>query len=253
MVAARISFQLYSARNAPPDVDVLGRLAALGYDAVEPYGANYLDDAPAFRARADAHGLAIPSAHMPLALLRDEMARATDLASTLGLEVIAAPYLDEAERPRDVEGWQALGATLGQIAGQLGDAGIRFAWHNHDFEYAPLADGSIPLDHLLADPRVLSELDLGWVARTGRDPAAEVTRLSGRLAAVHFKDPAPAGVTADDGWTAVGAGTTDWTGVWRAVERSTTALVVAEHDNPSDWQAFAASSGRFISRLAGRE
>src|SRR5690606_36982278 len=109
MAATRISFQLYSARNAPSIEAVLSALAAIGYDAVEPFAVNYMDDPAAFRALADRHGLKIPSAHMPFALLRDDTARAIEISQVLGLETVVAPYLDEAARPVDEDGWRALG------------------------------------------------------------------------------------------------------------------------------------------------
>jgi sugar phosphate isomerase/epimerase len=85
MANYRISFQLYSARNFPPIDAVLEGLAAIGYDAVEPFGGNYLDDPKGFRAKAEALGLAIPTAHVPVQLLDEDRAKAIDMAKTLGL------------------------------------------------------------------------------------------------------------------------------------------------------------------------
>ena len=79
MANYRISFQLYSARNFPPVDGVLEALAAIGYDAVEPFGGNYLSDAKGFRAKTDALGLAIPTAHVPLQLLDEDRPKAIDL------------------------------------------------------------------------------------------------------------------------------------------------------------------------------
>ena len=39
-------------------------------------------------------------------------------------------------------------------AAALAEAGLKLAWHNHDFEYVTLPDGSRPIDHLLAAPGV---------------------------------------------------------------------------------------------------
>ena len=62
------SYQLYSSRNFPPLADTLKMLAALGYDAVEGYGALYADDAPSGRAAESlaASGLTMPTAHFGL-------------------------------------------------------------------------------------------------------------------------------------------------------------------------------------------
>ena len=60
----RISFQLYSARNFPPIEKQLETLAAIGFDAVEPFGGAYKADPKALRAKCDALGLTIPTCHM---------------------------------------------------------------------------------------------------------------------------------------------------------------------------------------------
>ena len=253
MANHRISFQLYSARNFPPLEAHLEALAAIGYDAVEPYAGNFSDDAKGFRARIDALGLAVPTAHMPLASLEADRAKFIDTAKTLGVETAVLPYLAADARPTSVEGWKALGERLGEHAAHLAEAGLKLAWHNHDFEYATLGDGSRPIEHLLAPAGVRSEIDIGWVVRAGVDPAAEVRRQGAKIAAFHIKDTTKPGTTThDDGWTDVGAGIIDWHGLWPAIAASGANLLVVEHDNPSDWRAFAANSHKFLSGLTGR-
>src|SRR5690606_2837839 len=99
---------------------------------------------------------------------------------------------------------------------------------------------------------VLYEMDVAWVARAGKDIAAEVAKEGRKIAAFHIKDTAPAGVTKDDGWTDVGAGIIDWNAVWPAISGSGANLFVLENDNPSDWHAFASNSHRFMAGLTGR-
>lgn len=125
MANTKISFQLYSARNFPPVDTVLEGLAAIGYDAVEPYGGNFLDDAKGFRAKADALGLAIPTAHVPLQVLDDDRARAIDLARTLGIETVILPHVGGDARPSDLAGWKAFSQRLGEHAGHLSQAGLK--------------------------------------------------------------------------------------------------------------------------------
>lgn len=252
MANYRISFQLYSARNFPPVDDVLKELAAIGYEAVEPYGGNYLDDPKGFRAKADALGLAVPTAHVPVQLLDEDRAKAIDLAKTLGLETVVLPHIGGDARPKDAAGWAAFGKRLGEHAKHLSGAGLKLAWHNHDFEYANLEDESRPIEHLLAADGVLFEADLAWIARGGADVPAEIDRHATRIVAFHIKDTAPDGVTVDDGWTDVGAGTMDWQGIWPSIQKTGATLLVMENDNPSDWRSFAANSYKFVSGLTGR-
>ncbi len=248
----RISFQLYSARNFPPLETQLETLAAIGFDAVEPYRGAFGDDAAGFRKKIDAVGLKCPTAHLPVDLLISDRAAFIDVAKTLGLEAAILPYLVEEQRPSDRAGWEAFAAQLAQAIPALAAEGIKLGWHTHAFEYEPLADGFRPIEALIAPKGMYYEPDIGWIVRSGSDIKAELTRFPGKVVAFHVKDTAPAGVPADDGWTDVGAGTIDWQAVWPTIAGSGCNLLVMENDNPSDWEGFARHSYDFLAGLTGR-
>ena len=254
MANYRISFQLYGARNFPPLEPVLEGLAAIGYDAVEPYGGNYQTDPKGLRAKADALGPDDPDgAHAAGASRSRSRRRLIDVAKILGLETVILPHVGGDARPSTVEGWKAFGHRLSEHAGPpRREAGLKLGWHNHDFEYAKLSDGSRPIDHILAGNGVRFEADLGWIARSGTDVAKEIRKESSKIAAFHIKDTAKAGVTKDDGWTDVGAGIIDWKALWPAIAGTGANLLVMEHDNPSDWRSYAANSFKYVSGLTGR-
>ena len=249
----RISFQLYSARNFPPVETHLEVLAEIGFDAVEPYRGAYGDDPAGFRKKLDAFGLACPTAHIGLADLDADRPAVVDTAKILGLETVIVPAIPQDQRTNDADGWKALGARLQAHAAALGESGLKFAWHNHAFEYATLSDGSRPIEHLLAGRNVLWEADLGWIVRGDCDIKAELAKFPGKIAAFHIKDVAPEGVTEDDGWTNIGAGTTDWQTLWPTIASAGTDLLVLEHDAPSDWRGFAENSFKFLTALTGRK
>jgi sugar phosphate isomerase/epimerase len=251
MANYRISFQLYSARKFPPLEAQLEALAAIGFDAVEPYGALYEADPGGFRKKLDAVGLPCPSAHVALATLDADRRRAIAIAQTLGLETVIIPHIAAEKRPADTAGWKALASRVSGHAAALAEAGFKLAWHNHDFEYHQLPDGSRPIDHLMGAPGVMFEPDIGWIVRAGCQPKTEIAKFPGKVAAVHVKDVAAEGVTADDGWTDVGAGTVDWKGIWPVIAASGVELLVLEHDNPSDWRSFAARSHDYLAGLVG--
>jgi len=247
----RISFQLYSARNFPPLEAQLDTLAEIGFDAVEPYRGAF-DTAAAFRRKIDAVGLACPTAHLPVDLLLSDRAAFIDIAKTLGLEAAVLPYLVEEQRPGDRAGWEAFAGRLAESVPALAAEGIKLAWHTHAFEYEPLADGFRPIEALIAPAGMYYEPDIGWIARSGSPIEAELTRFPGRIVAFHVKDTAPEGVTKDDGWTDVGAGTIDWHAIWPTIAASGCDLLVMENDNPSDWKGFARHSFDFLAGLTGR-
>ena len=72
------------------------------------------------------------------------------IANTLGIRAIYCPYLLPDQRPADAAGWKAFGERLENAGKPFRDAGLDFGWHNHDFEFVALPDGSIPQDHIFA-------------------------------------------------------------------------------------------------------
>lgn len=245
-----LSYQLYSSRNHGPLPATLSMLAAIGYRAVEGHGGLY-GDPQGLRRMLDEAGLAMRSGHFGLDLLEGEPERALSVARNLAMEAVFCPWLAEAERPADAAGWRALGRRLEEAGAPFRDAGIAFGWHNHDFEFAALADGAMPIEALFeGGPSLAWEADLAWVARGGADPLAWISRLGDRLAAVHVKDIAPHGANPDeDGWADVGDGVMDWPALWSALQSTPARLFVVEHDNPADDRRFAARSLAAISRF----
>lgn len=238
-----LSMQLYSCRNFPPLQERLQTLARLGYGNVEPFRGLY-GDVDGLKSALDAAGLTARSGHFSVDLLEQDYEGSLTIARALKIEIVVVPFLDPARRPGDSAGWAAFGKRVSDLAGRLKGDGLRLAWHNHDFEMAALADGSRPIEHILGDdPAVEWEVDVAWVAVAGEDPESWMRRYAGRIAALHVKDIAPAGEKCDeDGWADVGDGTLDWAKLWRVGREAGAALMIAEHDNPSDFERFARRS-----------
>jgi sugar phosphate isomerase/epimerase len=243
-MAARypIAYQLYSSRNFPPLEAQLPELKAMGYDAIEPWLPAYEADPKAFRRALDDAGLACYGFHMPLFGLTDEPNRYIDIALTLGACYMIPPFVAEEGRRPTGDFWKGIGAKLAQGAEAAAPHGLKVLWHNHAFEYEPLPDGSRPIDHILAAPDVYFEIDCGWIARGGVDPAAELTRYAGRILVIQTKDPTPAGNLAEDGWAATGDGIIGWADLAPLFRATTAHHLCTEHDNPSDWRRFAQRS-----------
>lgn len=247
----KLSFQLYSARFFPPLEPVLEGLAEIGYDSVEPFLPNYGDDPKGFREQIDAAGLSCSGFHMPLSGLTQETDRFIDIAKIIGAPLMIPPWIPPEERDAKPDGWKRLGAALGEGAAKVRAAGLKVAWHNHDFEFMTLPDGSRPIEHIFAaaGPDVGFEIDIAWVARGGADPAAELTRFADRIVAIQPKDTAPLGTKVDDGWTATGDGIIDWKALWPLWLKTKADQIVVEHDNPSDWRVFAKRSLDYLKGL----
>lgn len=244
-----LSLQLYSGRNYPLD-SVIQTASRLGYMYVEGYGgtdtatgglSGLYVNAPALRAKLDAAGLSMPTAHMGLDLV-ESPERALEVTRTLGINTVICPWLPPNLRPTDAAGWKALGERLGRAAVPFQRAGLTFGYHNHDFEFLPLPDGRFPMDVLIeAAPGISVEVDIAWVYRGNADPFPWLEKHGSRIVAIHVKDIAAKGEnTAEDGWADVGHGTLPWRELMATVKSKTAAkYFVAEHDNPSDFARFA--------------
>ncbi|TDK38686.1 sugar phosphate isomerase/epimerase [Rhizobium deserti] len=236
----KLGFQLYCARNFPPLAEVLRKVAGAGYTEVEGYGGIYGTlvelSLKTLRSDLDANGLTMPTGHFGIDLLEKEPEQTLLIAKTLGMEAIYCPHLAADQRPNDAAGWFAFGQRLAEAGKPYRDAGYTFGWHNHDFEFKPLEDGSTPQEQILAGgPDLAWEIDVAWVIRGGGDVNSWIESYGKRITAVHVKDIAPAGENVDeDGWTDVGHGTVAWPELMAALRKTPAKHYVLEHDNPKD-------------------
>lgn len=247
-----LSFQLYSARTEASMAAFLPRLAHLGYTAVEGYAGVY-DDPAAFRAALDANGLAMPSGHFfPVDAFEADLDTTLATAKTLGMERLFCPAPTDAYREgADAAAWADLARRLHEAGKKVTDAGFRFGWHNHHWEFMALPTGETPMTLLLEGaPDMEWEMDVAWAVRGGADPLNWIAEHAARITTAHVKDIAPEGTCADeDGWADVGEGVMDWPGLIRALQGAGVDLFIAEHDKPSDVTRFATRSAAAMEAL----
>jgi sugar phosphate isomerase/epimerase len=248
---AAIGIQLYTVRDAmAADFEgTLERLAGMGYDEVEFAG--YFGRSPArVRTLLDGLGLAAPAAHVPLAALRDDLEATLDTAAAAGHTWVVCPWIAPAERTSD--GYRHLADVLNR-AGEAGRrAGLRVAYHNHEFEFEPL-DGvdTLPFELLLrrTDPTLVDfELDLYWVSQAGHRPLDWFARHPGRFTLVHVKDMdgSPERRMVDPG-----RGVIDFPAILDRREQAGILHWFVEHDQPEDPFGTAAVGLDYLRRLQG--
>ncbi len=237
------SFQLYSARNFSPLSDIFPKLKALGYRQVEGFGSLY-GEADQLAAALKASGLTMPTAHFGLDQLADT-ASAMKTAGQLGIKTLICPAIPVEERSQNSDGWKKLAGKLAMLGETFNKEGFKFGWHNHDYEFAPIESGELPMELLLAGaPDIIWQCDVAWLVKGGEDPLVWFERYGKRIASVHVKDIAPDGeCTDEDGWADVGHGVMDWKALFAAIKQKTACnSFVMEHDNPSDVVRFATRS-----------
>jgi sugar phosphate isomerase/epimerase len=197
-----LALQLYTVRDqlASGRGAVLKAIRDFGYGAVEPYDVR--TDPEALRADLEEAGLAVCAVHARA--LGEDAGPLLDGARTVGADTVIVPSVP-AERFAGPAAIAALARELNEAAARAAGQGLRFGYHNHAFEFAPV-DGVRTGLELLADnldAAVLLEVDTYWAAVAGQDVPALLGRLGDRVRYLHVKDGP---ITKDDPMTAVGAG-----------------------------------------------
>jgi sugar phosphate isomerase/epimerase len=242
----RIGYQLYTARDlmAADSGKVLNALAEIGYDEVEFAG--YHDHAPAaVRSLLDKAGLDAPSAHVPLDMIRTAPDALIDAATVVGHDYLVLAWLPPNER-ESLDQYRAHAELCNRFGEQCQEAGIQFAYHNHDFEFEPL-EGRLPMELLMAEvePALMRvELDLYWTVVAGQDPLNFFRANAGRVALCHVKDMQAGGSMADPG-----SGAIDFAAIFAESELAGLRHYFVERDDAPDPMATAASAYAFLRDL----
>ena len=205
----RIGLQLYTVRSALAK-DLEGTIAAVAAAGItELEFAGYYNKSPAWwRELLKQHGLTAPSTHEALPATDSGWPAILDRANSMGHDIVIVPFVGNSYRgSRD--NWLKLSERLDIGALKAKAAGLQFAYHNHDFEFAPV-DGTTGYEILTSQTDkalVKLELDMYWAVKAGHDPLAIMTQHSGRVICCHVKDAsaAPERTMLD-----VGAGTIDF-------------------------------------------
>lgn len=243
----KIGLQLYTVRDVlQRDFEgTLARVAQIGYQEVEFAG--YFNRQPAeVRAILDRNGLSAPAAHMMIGK-PDEWKAALDAAKAVGHEYVVIPWVPQEQR-MTLDGWKRVAETFTQAAQTARDAGLQFAYHNHDFEF-PRMEGRIPFDVLLesTDPKLVQlEIDLYWITKGGRDPLTYFARWPGRIPLVHVKDSmgGPEHKMVD-----VGQGKIEWKRIFAKKDQAGIKHFFVEHDQPPQPFESIGASYRYLRNL----
>lgn len=246
----QLGLQLYTLREHTANdlLGTLGRVAAMGYRTVEFAG--YAGLAPAqIRAALDEYGLRALAAHIPLSDFERRPDSLLADAQTLGCDYVVIPFVPEVERS-DAARVKRLAESLNRYGVRCQSTGLRLAYHNHDFEFAPLAGGNM-FDWLVrdTDPALVAfELDVYWAQYAGTDALAAIEGLTGRVPLLHVKDMAADASRAD---VPVGAGCMPWPAIFAAAAKAGTEWYIVEQDYPNDALLDVERSLQYLRQMQG--
>lgn len=189
-----VGVQLYSVRT-DLEKDFYGTLKAIremGYAGVEFYGEYYGNSVVQVKTWCTELGLIPFSNHVPFQQMIDDVDKVIAENTVLGVQYIVFPYMDEASRPGvNPEQFKATVKKIGEIGAKVKAAGFQLLYHNHDFEFVQLPDGSVAYDYIFSSndrSNLQNELDVCWADYAGFKPAEVLKKYAGSIPVVHLKD-----------------------------------------------------------------
>jgi len=198
-----IGLQLYTVRDElAKDVEAtIAKVAGIGYNSVELFGygnGKFFGKTPAeFLAILKENHLKTPSGHYSIDSYlakddEDDLKRTLAVVAQMGHEFIVIPYLADNMRT-GLDDYKKLAAKFNSAAVIAKSAGLKLAYHNHDFEFKDWGGGKTGYEVLLkdTDPSLVNfEMDMYWVVRAGHDPVKIIKENPGRIKMWHLKDMA---------------------------------------------------------------
>jgi len=239
-----VGVQLYTLRN---DIDeqglkpVLERVAEIGYKWVEGFGyeeRKFLGATPAeFKTMLNDLGMRMPSVHSVTEVssaggkdaIIDQMKITAEDAIATGAEYLVWAFLTEEDR-QSLDDYKRHIDTWNQFGQVCKDAGIQFAYHNHDFEFDSF-DGIRAYDMIMEETDsdlVKFELDLYWITKAGYDPVEYFQKNPGRFHLWHVKDMEPG---EEQFFAEVGSGTIDFKRIFDARDTAGMKYFFVEQDD----------------------
>jgi sugar phosphate isomerase/epimerase len=188
--------QLYTVdKELKQDVEgTLTKVRAIGYCEVETAG--LANDSPKqFRIALQNTGLKCSSSHF-FNFGSSDPGPLFEAANTLGVHYVVSSGMSQfTNKPRgaamDAADFKAMAEFCNQLGEKAKQAGLQFAYHNHNFEFKDLGDGIVGYDVLLknTDPDLVKlELDCGWMVVAGKSPVQYFHQYPNRYRMIHIKD-----------------------------------------------------------------
>ncbi len=197
--------QLYSVRAAmkADPLGTLKQLSDMGYRHVEH--ANYANrkfygwSVSEFKKILNGFGMSMPSGHTVLdakhwdATKKDftnEWKYTVEDAAAMGQSFVISPWLEESKRKsmNDLQAFMEIFNRSGEFCKKFG---MKFGYHNHDFEFSEKVEGKVLYDIILAetDPNlVMQQLDIGNMLNGGAKALEVMQQYPGRFESMHVKD-----------------------------------------------------------------
>lgn len=233
MNAPKIGLQgiIFGERNRTDFESILRELKEAGYD--------YLESGNLFKSQGEKNARSLMSKHEVIQAgahfgygdyanpetLKDNI----NYCKAMGVRYMLCSGVSDASK---IEGYQESAKVFNMVGEKLADEGIRFCYHNHNWEFNDLG-GVRGIDILTekTDPLMVGfNVDVFWVTFAGFDPAEFIKSHSNRVGYYHFKD----GMKNENGkpqFLELGYGMVNLKACVEAAQATTLDWIVVEQDN----------------------
>jgi sugar phosphate isomerase/epimerase len=250
-----IGLQLYTIRDqmtADPKGS-LKKVSEIGYKLLELAGyegGKFYGFAPEeFRKIVNDLGMEVLSSHINVESASnkpEDAQRIADDHAKLGAKYAIQPWVEA--KDRNIAFFQKMVEQLNQAGRTMKKSGIKFGYHNHNFEFNTI-DGKVPYFDILLPGTdkdlVVMELDLFWTTKAGQDPVEIFKKYPGRFELFHVKDmfTKQAPFFSTDGvsdFAPVGAGVIDFKRIFAQSKLAGNKYLIVEQDSTKDGKPFDA-------------
>jgi sugar phosphate isomerase/epimerase len=244
-----IGIQLYSLRDmqAASVANTINLLGGIGYPEVELFTMQG-QTAATWRGILEAANVRAVAAHVGIDRWRNELDTVLNEAETLGMQYVGVPGIFP-NPPATRETYRGLAREFDRYAERVADRGMRFYYHNHNFEFA--RDGGTRLYDILLDGTdpdlVFFEMDLYWTVTAGVDPLDYLSVFDqSRWPLFHVKDRDAAGNFAD-----LGEGNINFARIFRELSNKHYHHYFVERDSQANPARTAAVGYEYLRDLRG--
>ncbi|NDV78002.1 sugar phosphate isomerase/epimerase [Dysgonomonas sp. 511] len=215
-----IALQLYSFRDdiKADYAGTIKKVGEMGYTAIEAAGYSdgkfYGKSPEEFKADIEAAGMTVLSSHATKKL-EDKDLTSGDYTEALkwwdeaikahkaaGMKYIVAPSM---QVPKTLKELQVYCDYYNEIGKRCKEAGMKFGYHNHAFEFTKIED-KMMYDYMIENTNpeyVFFQMDVYWVVRGQNSPVDYFNKYKGRFEVLHIKDNKELGQSGMVGFDAI--------------------------------------------------
>ena len=224
--------QLWSVKEAlaKDTLGVLKHLSKSGFKKIESFegekGIFWGMKNTEFKKVMDDLGMQLVSSHCDTT---NDFERKAAQAGEIGMKYLICPYKGAQPTIDHYKKFADEFNACGEIAKKHG---IRFAYHNHDYSFAPM-NGILPQDVMMNNTNkdtVDFEMDMYWTVAAGVDPLAYMDKHPGRFKLVHVKDLIKTNTPEGHESCVIGKGTIDYKSMLPKVAQNGVAHMIVEQE-----------------------